>query len=84
MPLDAEQGYHGPLQRIILELKVVHASREKTIELGLAQITGYAVRCRADECHLVLFDRSVGVVPEAKLFEDTRKYEGRTIMVWGL
>ena len=83
-PLDAEQGYHGSLQRIILELKVVHGSREKTIELGLAQITKYAVRCRADECHLVLFDRSVGVVPEAKLFEETREDEGRTIMVWGM
>ena len=83
-PLDAGQGYHGPLQRIVLELKVVHASREKTIAQGLVQITKYAVRCRVDECHLVLFDRSVGEVPEAKLFEETREYEGRTIMVWGM
>ena len=83
-PLDAEQGYHGPLQRIIFELKVVHGSREKTIAQGLSQITKYAVRCRADECYLVLFDRSVGVIPEAKLFEETREYEGRTIMVWGM
>lgn len=67
------QGYQGTLQRIILKLKVVHGPREKTIAQGLEQITNYAVRCRANECHLVLFDRSVGVVPEAKLSEETRE-----------
>jgi hypothetical protein len=36
------------------------------------------------ECHLVLFDRSGGVDPEAKLFEEIREHEGRTIMVWGM
>jgi hypothetical protein len=40
--------------------------------------------CLDVECHLVLFDRSGGVDPEEKLFEETREHEGRTIMIWGM
>ncbi len=83
-PLDEARGFHGPLQRIVIELKLLHKSRELTVGQGVEQITGYAVRCQAEECHLVLFDRSSGIEPEAKLFEESCLSQGRTILVWGM
>nr|VFJ69290.1 MAG: hypothetical protein BECKFW1821C_GA0114237_101837 [Candidatus Kentron sp. FW] len=36
-PLNTEQGFHDPVQRVIIELEILHESRETTIEDGLLQ-----------------------------------------------
>ncbi|MDR1062811.1 MAG: ATP-binding protein, partial [Azoarcus sp.] len=59
-PLDAEQGLFGPIQRIVVELKLLHGNLETVIAQGLAQTADYAKRAGADEAHLFIFDRESG------------------------
>jgi len=73
----------GGMQRIVLELKVLRKSLDKTIAEGLAQTLEYGERCNADELHLVVFDRSKKPWSK-KIFKRTRKLRGATIKVWGM
>ena len=56
-PLDSKQGYLGPIQRVVIELKILHKSLELTLQKGLEQTADYAQRCNADEAHLIVFNR---------------------------
>ncbi len=76
-------NYPGGVQRIVLELKVLRKSLEKTITDGLEQTLEYGERCNADELHFVVFDR--GKKPwSKKIFKRVRKLRGATISVWGM
>jgi hypothetical protein len=75
--------YAGGVQRIVLELKVLRHSLDKTIADGLAQTYEYGERCKADELHFVLFDRSKKTWSK-KIFRRTRKHRGTIIHVWGM
>jgi hypothetical protein len=79
-PLDEAQGFHGPVQRVVLELKLLHKSLELTLQEGLAQTHDYADRCGADEAHLLIFDRRPGIAWEEKIWQ---REEGG-LSVWGL
>ncbi|TSE25438.1 hypothetical protein Tsedi_01355 [Tepidimonas sediminis] len=83
-PLDEAQGFLGPVQRIVLELKILHRSLEATIEEGLTQTAAYADQCGAQEAHLIVFDRRPGRSWEEKIFHRTETIGGRTIGVWGM
>jgi len=79
------------IQRAVIELKVLHRSLEQTISVGLAQTWEYADRCRANEAHLVIFDRTPGKSWAEKIFCRTETYRGPTgapaafpITVWGM
>jgi hypothetical protein len=76
--------YAGRAQRIVLELKVLRKSLEKTVSEGLAQTIEYGERCNADELHLVVFDRTRRKAWSKKIFKRTRKHRGATIKVWGM
>lgn len=76
---------------MIIELKILHKSRERTIDEGMAQAWRYADRSGADEVHLILFDRTVGKPWEDKVFCETRTYEPDgeegfryPVIVWGM
>ncbi|MEN9472840.1 MAG: hypothetical protein RLZZ495_929 [Pseudomonadota bacterium] len=58
-PMDEQQGFSGPVQRIVIELKLLkQGKRLETVEReGLIQTAGYAQQCGVDEAHLVIFDR---------------------------
>ncbi|TSE24277.1 AAA family ATPase [Tepidimonas aquatica] len=83
-PIDEAQGLLGPLQRVVLELKIVHKSLEATLHEGLAQTAQYADHCGADEAHLIVFDRRPGIPWDDKIWQRTEQVGSRTVGVWGM
>ena len=79
------EQYGGPIQRIVLELKIKRYSLEKTIEDGLRQTWEYMDKVGSvDEGHFIIFDRTPGKSWDEKIWHEEREYNGRTIMVWGM
>ncbi|GAB6163623.1 hypothetical protein JCM12298_27830 [Desulfothermus naphthae] len=72
------------VQKVVIELKVLYKSLDKTIEEGLSQTYEYMDRCGADEGHLVIFDKRKDVSWDEKIFERREKYKGKEIWVWGM
>ena len=73
---------HG-VQRIVLELKVLWNSVEKTLEEGVAQTGAYMDTAAAESGHLLIFDRTAGKRWDEKIFSFDRTWQGKTIRVWG-
>jgi hypothetical protein len=69
---------------VVIELKILYKSLKKTQEDGLKQTWEYMDRCRADQGHLVIFDRSSKKTWKKKLFVNETNYQGRSITVWGM
>ena len=82
-PVDEQQGYHGPVQRIVIELKLLRKGLEKTLAEGLEQTADYAQRCNADEAHLMIFNRDTDVSWDDKIWQRRESHDGRAIQVWG-
>jgi hypothetical protein len=83
-PVDEQAGYHGEVQRIVLELKIRYQSKAATIKTGLAQTADYADKSAADEAHLLIFDRRPEVAWKDKIWCQTAEHGTREITVWGL
>ncbi len=83
-PVDEQAGFHGEIQRIVLELKIRYGSLEATLADGLPQTAGYAARCGANEMHLLIFDRRTEVSWDEKIWCRTESQDCCTITVWGL
>lgn len=78
-------GYGGPVQRVVLELKIKRGSIEIVIEDGLRQTFDYMDTVGSvDEGHLIIFDRSKDKTWEERIWHEPREHQGRTIMVWGM
>jgi hypothetical protein len=78
-------GYGGPIQYIVLELKIKRGDMEKTIQKGLEQTAEYMDHCPAGtEGHFILFNRDKGTAWDEKIWHRTEHYNGRTITVWGM
>ncbi|EIJ36147.1 AAA family ATPase [Thiothrix nivea] len=82
-PVDEEQGFYGEVQRIVLELKILHKSLETTLAEGLGQTASYADQCGADEAHLLIFDRRPETAWDARIWQRAELYGTRQIGVWG-
>jgi hypothetical protein len=83
-PLDADQAMHGPLQRVVIELKLWRGGDlEKLLAESLAQTADYADRVGADEAHLIVFDRTGRHSWEERLWRRSETYGARPIQVWG-
>ena len=77
--------YGGPVQRIVLELKIKHGDLDKVIEKGLEQTAGYMdLAGSVDEGHLIIFDRTQEKTWDERIWHKSSEYQGRTIMVWGM
>ena len=50
------QGFTGPMQQVVLELKIQHKDKAATLAQGLLQTARYAAQCGADSAHLLIFD----------------------------
>ncbi len=83
-PLDESRGFHGPVQRAVIELKLLHKSLEETIKKGLAQTADYMDRVGTDEGYLIVFDRTPEVPWEEKVLARQQQYEKYRIGVWGM
>ena len=78
-------GYGGPVQRIVLELKIKRGSLDTIIADGLRQTWEYIDTVGSvDEGHLIIFDRSGEKSWEERIWHEQREYNGRPIMVWGM
>lgn len=80
-PLDPEKGFYGPVQKIVLELKILRGDRKKLIAEGLKQAREYADKCNAVEAHLIIFNRDPEVSWDDKISYTTSDHSGRTIGV---
>ena len=74
----------GGVQKVVIELKLLHNSLEQTLAKGLAQTWEYLDRCGAEEGHLVIFDRTESKAWEEKLFRREETIRGRLLTVWGM
>ena len=78
-------GEAARVDRIVIECKLKHGSRKKTIDGGLKQTAEYMDRCAAREGHLVIVDRAGGRRWRDKVFHDrTTSPGGLPIDVWGM
>ena len=78
-------GYGGPIQRVVLELKILRGDLEKTIEKGLVQTSDYMdLVGSVDEGHFIIFDRKGDKTWDERIWHEQRDYQGRTITVWGM
>jgi hypothetical protein len=82
-PLDPGKGLFGPIQRAVIELKILRKGLEVTLAEGLLQTADYADRCKADEAHLIVFNRDPKRPWDEKIWYRSGAYEGRTIGIWG-
>ena len=84
-PVDERQGYLGPVQRVVIEIKIIHEQQSvDTVQRqGITQTAGYADQCGADEAHLVLFDRRAGKTWEERIWQTQETVGQRVIAVWG-
>jgi hypothetical protein len=70
------------VQKIVLELKILRKSRERTLAEGLKQTWQYLDRVGEGAGHLVIFDRSDRPWEE-KIYRREEIWRGRRISVWG-
>ena len=78
-------GYGGPVQRIVLELKVKRGALDTIINKGLEQTAEYMDTVGSvDEGHLIIFDRDGGRSWDERIWHEKRSFQGRTMMVWGM
>ena len=81
--VEGEPNWHGPIQRIVIELKLLRGSLESVIAQGLEQTADYADQFGADESHLVIFNRDPGVSWDEKIWQRPETHGTRTLGVWG-
>lgn len=72
------------VQKVVIELKILHTSLQNTIQEGLRQTVEYMDRCNAGQGHLVIFDRNKAKSWEEKIFKQEEKFQGKKITVWGM
>lgn len=82
-PLDENKGFYGPVQRIVIELKIQRGSLEDQLPQALEQTSDYTDKSKADEAHLVFFNRDPNTPWEKKIWQKTKKHESREIHIWG-
>ena len=82
-PVDEALGYLGPVQRVVIELKILHQGLETTTKQGLIQTADYADRCGADESHLMIFDRHPNIPWQDRIWQHDEMVGQRVISVWG-
>jgi hypothetical protein len=76
--------YPAGIQKVVIELKVLHKTLEQTVATGLEQTWSYLDRCSAEEGHLVIFDRTPNKPWEEQLFQREASIRDRMIQMWGM
>jgi hypothetical protein len=76
--------YKYGIQRVVIELKIIHTSLNITINEGLRQVVEYMDRCNTRNGHLIVFDRSQEKAWEEKIFKKEEEFQGKKISVWGM
>lgn len=82
-PTDPEQGMYGPLQRVVIELKILRGSLDSVIEKGLQQALDYTRQVGAEETHLIIFNRDPSTPWDQKIWHKDQMLDNHNIQVWG-
>ena len=83
-PIDEAQGFYGPVQRIVIELKLLKKGRlDAVLKDALPQTADYADRCGANEAHIVVFDRRPNKPWSKRIWRKTATQGDWTLGVWG-
>jgi hypothetical protein len=83
-PIDEAQGFYGPVQRIVIELKLFKkGSADAVLKDALPQTADYADRCGASEAHIVVFDRRPDIPWEDRIWQRESTHGAWTLGVWG-
>ncbi|MGB4976674.1 MAG: hypothetical protein WBR35_08050, partial [Anaerolineae bacterium] len=69
---------------MLIELKLLHRTIERTLADGLTQTWHYADACGADEAHLIIFDRRPGRTWQERIYRRDESYQQRLITLWGV
>ena len=80
----AESIEAGETQKIVIELKILYKSLEKTIKEGISQTSKYMDRCGTTDGHLIIFDRRPDITWDEKIFMHEEEYQGKKMKVWGM
>ncbi|MEA3464737.1 MAG: AAA-like domain-containing protein [Thermodesulfobacteriota bacterium] len=83
-PLNEEQGFFGPVQRIVIELKIRYGALDSVIAKGLEQTSGYADSFGAQEAYLIIFNRDTEIPWDDKIWQREESCKTRQIGVWGM
>lgn len=76
--------WQGPVQKTVIELKILYKSLDRTIADGMEQTWAYMDRCGVADGHLVIFDRRPEVSWKEKIFQRRESFQGEEIGVWGM
>jgi hypothetical protein len=78
--------WKGPagVQKVVLELKLLHKGLDSTMARGLEQTVEYMERMGSEEGHLVIFDRDPARPWSEKIWRREETHRGKTITVWGM
>ena len=83
-PLDSEAGFHGEVQRIVIELKILYSNLDKTIMDGVEQVSQYAEQCGSGEAHLLIFNRDLTKSWDEKIWQrHCISASGFKVTTWG-
>ena len=82
-PLNPQLGFLGPVQKIVVELKILHRSLENTIADGLMQVYEYCQRCGGQQAHLMIFHRDPNLAWDDRCFLLQKRYRNLNVQLWG-
>lgn len=71
--------FDGGVQKVVIELKLLRKSLEKTVAEGFVQTAGHMDRCGFSEGRLVIFDRTGGRSWEEKISDRLESVDSREI-----
>jgi hypothetical protein len=77
-PLDETKGFYGPVQRIVIEIKIRRGDLDSQIEEAKKQVSDYADKANADEAHIIIFDRNRESRWEDKIWSRVETYSYET------
>lgn len=73
---------NGSWQKVIMELKVIRKTFDRTISEGLEQSVSYADRCSANDIHLIIFDPDFAKPWTEKIKSYSEKCHDRVVNIW--
>ncbi len=82
-PLGDKKGFYGPVQRIVIELKILRGNLETLLPSALEQTSDYADKSKADEAHLMVFNRDKQTPWDEKIWQRRESHKTREIRIWG-
>jgi hypothetical protein len=84
-PIDQAQGFNGPVQRVVIELKLWRKGELDTLlPKSLEQTADYAEHVGAEEAYLIVYDRRDKLSWDERCWQLERQHGNRRIPVWGM